>query len=273
MAALYLRDDLARAWAGADPFARVAGLRGEIYRAVADRRTLRFESNGQAYFAKIHNGAGWSEIAKNLLTGRLPVIGARNEYEACRHLAEAGVPAPKVAAFGERGWNPARRFSFVVCDALENRESLEDVVARWQRQPPPVAEKRRLLRAVAAFAAAMHAAGVVHRDFYVCHLLLDREAWAAGSARLAVIDLHRAQIHAGIPRRWLRRDLGALLFSVMDAPLTRRDWLRFVAAYRGRSLRTVLREEGALWKSVHRRARALYRKGVRKGLVSMAGPP
>jgi heptose I phosphotransferase len=273
MSALYLRDDLARAWEGAEAFERAVSLEGQIYRAVANRRTLRFEAGGRAYFAKIHWGTGWAEILKNLLTLRLPVIGARNEFEACRHLAGAGVEAPTVAAFGERGWNPARRLSFIVCDALEGRDSLEEVVEGWQQRAPPPAAKRRLVRAVAAFARAMHAAGVVHRDFYICHLLLDRAAWSGGEVDLAVIDLHRAQTYTRIPRRWLRRDLAALLFSVLDAPLSRRDWLRFIESYRGRPLREVLRDERALWDSVYQRAIALYRKGRRKGLVQGRWPP
>lgn len=272
MAELYLRDDLARVWAGADPFEQAAGLTGDVYRAVANRRTVRFEAGGRAYFAKVHWGAGWPEILKNLVTLRAPVIGARNEFEACRHLARAGVKAPTVAGFGERGWNPAERFSFVVCDALDGRDSLEDVVIHWHEQPVAAPAKRRLVAAVGRFAAAMHAAGVIHRDFYVCHLLLERSAWRDGEVDLAVIDLHRARLYARIPERWLRRDLAALLFSVLEAPLTRRDWLRFLAAYRGRSWRDVLREEGPLWQAVHRRALALYRKGRRKGLVTGASP-
>ncbi|MEQ8858385.1 MAG: lipopolysaccharide core heptose(I) kinase RfaP [Pseudomonadales bacterium] len=267
MSRLYLRDDIARAWRGSDPFERAAGLEGDVYRAVANRRTLRFEIDGRAYFAKIHRGAGLGEILKNLLTLRLPVVGARNEFLACRHLAAAGVAAPTVAAFGERGWNPARRFSFVVCDALEGRESLEDLGARWSDVPPGGLERRRLVMAVARFARAFHGAGVVHRDFYVCHLLVDRAALAGGRVDLAVIDLHRAQVRQRIPRRWLLRDLAALLYSVLDLPLGERDWLRFVRAYRNRPLPEVMRAEGDFWRDVRRRADALYRKGARKGLV------
>lgn len=267
MSALYLRDDIARAWRGDDPFAVAAALQGEVFRAVADRRTLRFAIGDRRYFAKVHQGAGWREIFKNLATLRLPVLGARNEFEACRHLADHDVAAPTVAAFGERGWNPASRFSFVICDALEDRVSLEDLTADWSDVPPAPAAKRRLIDAVARFARAMHDAGVVHRDFYICHLLLDRAAWADGRPSLAVIDLHRAQIRRRIPRRWLRRDLAALLFSVLDLPLTRRDWLRFLRAYRGAPLREVLAREGALWQAVLDRAEALYAKGRRKGLV------
>jgi heptose I phosphotransferase len=267
VSALFLREDLARAWRGEDPFAAAAGLRGETFRAVANRRTLRVVIGGRPYFAKIHQGAGWREIFKNLSTLRLPVLGARNEFEACRHLAEHHVPAPTVAGFGERGLDPAARFSFVICDALENRVSLEDLTAAWLDVPPSPADKRRLIDAVARFARAMHGAGVVHRDFYICHLLLDRAAWTAGRVDLAVIDLHRAQIRRHIPKRWLRRDLAALLFSVLDLPLTRRDWLRFLRVYRDAPLRRILTREGGFWQAVRRRAEGLYRKGQRKGLV------
>lgn len=267
VSAPYLREDLAAAWSGADPFQCAVNLEGQVYRAVANRRTVRFEAGGRAYFAKIHRGTGWREILKNLAAMRRPVIGAGNELAACRRLLTAGVRAPAVAGFGQRGWNPAHRLSFIVCDALEGRDSLEDVLESWLTRAPPAVEKRRLLAAVAAFAASVHAAGVVHRDFYVCHLLLDRAAWRAGRPNLAVIDLHRAQIHRCIPPRWLRRDLAALLYSVLDAPLTRRDWLRFVRAYRNRPLREVLTREGAFWSSVLWRAESLYEKGRRKGLT------
>ncbi len=195
MSELYLRDDLACVWGREGLFERMQNLQGEVYRAVASRRTLRFEAGGRAYFAKIHQGTGWAEIFKNLVTLRLPVIGARNEYEACRHLERCGVTAPTVAAFGERGVNPARRFSFIICDALEGRDSLEDVTAVWLQTPPSPMTKRRLIRAVASFARAMHDAGVVHRDFYICHLLASRGD--AGDVELAVIDLHRvARTHS-----------------------------------------------------------------------------
>jgi len=263
----WLRDDLAAVWGREGLFERVRNLEGEVYRAVADRRTLRFEAGGRAYFAKIHQGAGWREIAKNLSTGRLPVLGARNEFEACRHLQRAGVAAPTVAGFGERGRNPAARFSFVICDALEGRESLEDLTGRWESAPPTALQRRRLVMAVAAFARAMHGTGVIHRDFYICHLHLDRAAWQQGRVDLAVIDLHRAQIHERLPARWLRRDLAALLYSTLDLPLSRRDWLRFVRVYRGRPLRDVMRDEGRFWAGVRRRALVLYAKGQRKGLI------
>jgi heptose I phosphotransferase len=210
---------------------------------------------------------GWGEILKNLVTLRPPVVSARNEYEACRRLADSGVRAPGVAAFGERGANPARRESFVVCDAIEGAVSLEDFTADWIRLPPASADLRRLVVAVAEFARRFHDAGLVHRDFYLCHLLLDHAAWRTGRVELAVLDLHRARIFANLPARWRQRDLAALLFSTLDLPITRRSWYRFVRIYTGRPLREVFAADAGFWRQVERRARALYRKGLRKGIV------
>lgn len=264
---LYLRDDLARAWAGREPFAAVDALTGEVHREVANRRTLRFEMGGRAYFAKMHHGVGAAEILKNLLVGKRPIVDADNEYRACRHLAAHGVQTPAVAGFGRRGTNPATRRSFLLTDALLDRESLELLADRWLDAPPPPSVKRQMIAAVADIARRMHGAGVNHRDFYLCHLLIDGRALARGGIDLAVIDLHRAQIRAHTPRRWRIRDLGALVFSSLDLGLTRGDRLRFVAAYTGMPAREVLRDQRAFWSAVWRRAERLYAKGQSRGLV------
>lgn len=248
-------------------FARAMSLDGQVYRAVATRRTIRFDWNDRHYFAKTHRGVGWGEILKNLVQLRPPVVSARNEFEACQRLEVLGIRAPIVAAFGERGANPARRDSFVICDALEGFENLEDFTRNWHREPPAPLESRRLVMAVADFARRFHGAGLIHRDFYLCHLLLDLAAWRSGRAELAVLDLHRARIFQRIPARWRERDLAALLFSTLDLPLGWRSWYRFVRAYTGRPLREVFARDGCFWRRVERRALALYRKGRRKGIV------
>lgn len=68
-----------RLWAGRDPFEAVEALRGEVFRELEARRTLRTEVDGRGYFVKIHRGVGWAEIVKNLVCLRAPVLGAGNE--------------------------------------------------------------------------------------------------------------------------------------------------------------------------------------------------
>lgn len=240
---------------------------GRVYRRGRGRRTVRVVLDGEPYFLKIHSGVGWLEILKNWLVGKRPVLGAENEYRACRHLEHCGLKAPRVAAFAAAAGNPAARRSLILCDELAGFVSLEDVVNGWDDSPPNPVARRRLVLGIARFVRRLHEAGVVHRDLYLCHLLLRADAWAAGQVELAVLDLHRARILSPMPDYWRKRDLAALLYSALDAPVHRYAWLSFVRAYSGGSLREALARDGAFWRSVYRRAVKLYGKGLRKGLV------
>jgi heptose I phosphotransferase len=259
---LSLRDDFARAWQGRDPFAEVEALQGKIYRNVKGRRTLQFEFEGRAYFAKIHHGIGWSEIIKNLLTLRLPILGAENEWQAIARLTQLGVATMTAVAYGSRGWNPARRVSFIVTEALQHTISLEDYCARWVQQRPPLARKRRLLDALASISRTLHHHGICHRDYYLCHFLLhDEAAFEAGALpRLSLIDLHRALIDEHLPRRWVIKDVAGLYFSALHVGLNRHDFLRFVKCYSGKSLREALSEDAVFWNAVQKKAQQLDRK-------------
>jgi heptose I phosphotransferase len=75
---------------------------------------------------------------------------------------------------------------------------------------------------------------------------------------LHLIDLHRAQIRQNVPRRWLVKDLGGLLFSAFEKDLTRRDLLRFVRIYSDRPLREVLVKDAEIWGEVVERAIKLW---------------
>ncbi|MBT5723539.1 MAG: lipopolysaccharide core heptose(I) kinase RfaP, partial [Gammaproteobacteria bacterium] len=73
----YLADHLKGYFEGEDLFTLVDRLHGEVFREIDDRRTIKVRIGNSGYFAKIHRGVGWVEIMKNLLQGRLPVLGAR----------------------------------------------------------------------------------------------------------------------------------------------------------------------------------------------------
>lgn len=271
----YLREDVAAVWADRDPLEAAFALDGEVFRDVPGRRTMKVNVGGRDYFVKLHFGVGWLEIFKNWLQLKQPVVGARNEFEACQQLARAHLTAPVPAAYGQEGFNPARRRSFVMCDVLDHFESLEEVMDRWDDHPPDALTRHRYLYAVARFARRFHAAGFVHRDFYICHILVRRDdqerisspAATGPDIELGVLDLHRAMQFRRLPDRWRKRDLAALLFSTLDLPFTRRDWLRFIRLYTGRPLRRELKERGVFWLGVLERANKLYREGERKGIV------
>lgn len=257
---IILPQDIATKLGDGDSFERIMQLQGQIYRDMPGRRTLRFELGGKSYFAKVHEGVGWREIFKNLLTLRQPILSAATEWQAIRKLDDLGIATTPAVAYGCRGLSPAKLRSFIITEDLGDIISLEDYCRDWPANPPPLPLKRKLLRRVAEIARGIHDHGLNHRDFYICHLCLDNRRLAAGNIYLYLIDLHRMQVRAAIPSSARMKDMAALYFSALDIGLTRSDCLRFLRLYRGMKLREMFRNESAFWIRVDRRARKLYHK-------------
>ena len=270
MTECYLRQDLARGEQAllADAEALLAWSQAiaeraapeDVYRNREGRKTLRFDWRDRSWFLKLHSGIGWGEIFKNLLQGRLPVLGAGNEYRAVKALESLGVDTMAVGAYASLGHNPAAMQSMIVTEDLVGTVSLEDYCAEWAEHPPAFAVRLRLLRKLADSAGRMHRAGINHRDFYICHFHLDEGTLEQSSPRCFVIDLHRAQIRRRTPRRWLVKDLAGLYFSAMDCGLQRRDLLRFMSRYTKGGLRVAIGRDRAIWRQVEQRARRLYQR-------------
>lgn len=252
---LYLRDDLQQLWQGQDAFAAARAITGTVFRKLEQRQTLAFSHASRCYFIKRHRGVTWTEIFKSFLHLRMPVVSAYNEYHAIRQLQQLGIKVPTVAAYGRRGWFPATFESFLVTDDVGEHVSLEDHCRFWAAHRPTFAHKQELLLQAADIARTMHTAGICHRDFYLCHLLL-----TGNGEPLTVIDLHRALIKPDLHVRWRIKDLAGLYFSAMDCGFTRRDLLRFMRRYSGTPLRQLLSGEKDFWQAVQARAQRLYRK-------------
>jgi heptose I phosphotransferase len=231
-----------------------------VYRDREGRKTLRLELDGRGFFLKLHRGVGWAEIFKNLLQGRLPIVGAGSEFRALCALEAIGVESLAPAAFASFGLNPARLQSMILTDELTGTVSLEDYCADWSLHPPPSALRLQLVVLLADIARRMHGAGINHRDFYLCHFHLVRDSLAGGPLRCHLIDLHRAQLRRQIPRRWRVKDLAGLYFSAMDCGLSQRDLQRFARHYCPGGLRQAMTEQAGLWRSVSSAAERLYLK-------------
>jgi heptose I phosphotransferase len=248
-----------------------AALPADIYRQKEGRTTLRFEHNSRAYFLKRHTGVGWREILKNVLTLRLPVIGATNEFRALVKLRQMGLYTLEIAAYADAGLNPARRQSMIVTVELAGTVSLEDYCVDWQNAPPPFATRLRIIRLLAGIARSLHDAGINHRDFYLCHFHIEEESLTTQEPRCYLIDLHRAQLHNRLPDRWREKDLAGLYFSAMDCGLTERDLLRFMRHYERGGLRQATGKYSARWRRVASRARKMY--GRDRGIAAPLQEP
>lgn len=97
-----LEEPLATLWRGKDAFAEVKKLNGEVFRELETRRTLRFELAGKVISS---NGTkdDLKEIIKNLLSLRMPVLGADREWHAIHRLHDVGVDTMHGIGFGEKG--------------------------------------------------------------------------------------------------------------------------------------------------------------------------
>lgn len=234
----------------------------ETVRRFKNRRTGRFERNGRTFYIKMHEAGGWKPILEDLLRFRRPQIGARAEWRALRSLEKLGIPAAKVAAFGEEGRASPWQRSFLVTEAIPATVSLEKLAQRSDAPAPGSAIRRRLIRGMAEIARALHTGGINHRDFYLCHFLLDASEGTAisGRPKLYLLDLHRAQKRRRVPERWIVKDLGGLLFSAIDAAPTPRELLLFLRMYSNCPAKKELAGRKALWRSVRNRAEKLYEK-------------
>ena len=278
---IYIRDDLRAALRTRHDFDDLMSLGGEVFREAPGRRTVRLTRGDKNYFLKTHTGVGWQEIMKNLLYFRLPVLGAMNEWHGVHHLHRLGIDTLNIAGYGTTSGNPARRRSFIVTDEISNSLSLEDFCERWKRSPPKTPEeirfKRWLIERLAQMSRDIHNSGANHRDYYLCHFLLQRhgdpQALSPENSRLFLIDLHRMQIRRRTPVRWAVKDISGLRYSSMDLGLSRRDIYRFMRIYRSKPLRQILGKEKMFWRRVESRARNLYEAEKRRAELRLLTQP
>jgi UDP-glucose:(heptosyl)LPS alpha-1,3-glucosyltransferase len=187
-------------------------------------------------------------------------LGAQNEWDALNRLQALQIPSLIPLAYGKRGTNPARQESFIVTRELEGVVQLDHY---FERQSPSVQQKRAIIQRLAELARDFHGAGINHRDFYLCHFMLNPLSLSTLPAgkiapQLYLMDLHRAQCRAQVPMRWLVKDLGGLFFSCLNLSFNRRDIYRFMRVYFGQSLRELLVEHSLLLKQTKQRAVRTY---------------
>ncbi len=176
---------------------------------------FRFASLEEGCFRKVHLG-GWkgAGLRDRLRLASRPFLSpARTEIYWSEILGEAGIPVPAPLLLAEEG--PREGRSALVTRAVPGGIPLD----RLEGSPPG-----KVAWAAARLVARLHAKGLVHRDLYLNHFLLDRggELWLA--------DLQRMMAPRAFFERWRVKDLAALLLS---APpwVSARMKLRFLLVY------------------------------------------
>lgn len=248
---LHLPDDI-KAHLTGDVFEACMRLSGKAFREVPGRKTMRVQINNKNYFIKQHFGVGWGEIFKNLSTFKMPILSAMTEVKAIKKLDEIGIATTPLVAFGQRGCNPATLQSFVITEDLGDILTLEDVGKAWLESAPDNAFRLAVLQALGQLAGKFHAAGLCHRDFYLCHFVVKKTEFESGNINLHLIDLHR--VLQGQPSHGAAamKDMAGLYFSMLQIGLTAADFSVIKQHY--------LPQTDAFWAKIETRAQQLLAK-------------
>jgi heptose I phosphotransferase len=243
--------------AGLQSFEDVMHMDGKVFRNVAGRKTIQVNLAGKSYFIKQHFGVGWREIFKNLISLKKPILGAMTEVNAIQRLTEIGIPTTPLAAYGQQGCSPASIRSFIITEDLVDIVSLEDICASWQNNerqiiPPSEQFKQKLMKALAELASKLHGAGLCHRDFYLCHIVLKKQDLENETLNLHLIDLHRMLQGQQPNNSAVMKDVAGLFFSAMQVGWSAEDLALFKQHY--------LTQSDAFWAQVETRAQTLLTK-------------
>ncbi|MGB2998486.1 MAG: lipopolysaccharide kinase InaA family protein [Phycisphaerae bacterium] len=220
---------------------------GATSRLAPGRSTVRVElpnpaGGTRALFIKRHTRVPLHAKIRRTMSLGPPLSMAVREARNIVRLTDVGIPTMRCAAIGEEFANSGRReqsclITEEVPDAVQADVYFENTFGE-EHSREAVAAKRRLIRALARLVRRFHANDFVHRDLYLCHILVRRQPSA--NPILHLIDLQRVERpRRGVRRRRIVKDLAALLFSSWPSPATHirsrvftdADRLRFAHAY------------------------------------------
>jgi len=225
-------------------------LQGKAFRDVPGRKTMQIQITGKSYFIKQHFGVGWGEIFKNWFTFKKPILGAMTEAKAIQRLNALDIPTTPLVAYGQHGGNPATMQSFVLTEDLGEIMQLDDWFANSENMSSVF--RLPLIKAIAQIAKKLHASGVCHRDFYLCHFVLKRAELEQGNLNLYLIDLHRMLQDQPPSGNAVMKDIAGLFFSAMQVGWNTDDFALFKQHY--------LAQSDVFWAQVEARSQVLLAK-------------
>ncbi len=203
---------------------------------LAERVTSRFtlkdnSGNEKTFYIKRHSPSPLKEYIKPLLRFRLPILGARTEWNALLRFHAEGIPTMMPVLYGE-----SKQYSLLVTEALENCVKLSDWMHQQlaNRSETNQTTTDSLIKQVAEIASDMHNAGMHHQDFYLGHLMMRQDSAQTTSPHIHVIDLGRACYRPQLATRWVVKDLAQLYYSASQ--FTPEERTLFMESYLHRPL-------------------------------------
>ena len=159
---------------------------------------------------------------------------ALDEWNTIRAFHRTGLPTMTHLAVGLPQDTGVYKSSFLLTKEIEDVQRLDHYLPHHftpPLHPDNIKEKRSLLQELARLVKCLHRLGFNHRDLYLCHILVKREA--SCTWKIFFADLHRVDYRKKVPLRWKVKDLAALNYSADRNSITRTDRLRFIKYYLG----------------------------------------
>lgn len=181
---------------------------------------------------KRHRGLELKETLKLLMSDSPLAAPALREWDNMGHLEALGIRTARRVAFGQKRIPGLALKSFIITEDIAGGVPLDDYIAAHfagALSEDVLREKRALLWDLGDLVRKLHQAGFTHMDLYLNHVFVRQTP--EGDKLLYLIDLQRVARRWLLRRRWVIKDLAALLYSTRDLPLTKTDLARVFAAY------------------------------------------
>ena len=226
---------------------------GIVVRSVPGRTTRRIELKSPdgtvlaVYLKCFEYSPPWSERWLDRGGRREAGRAALNEWHQLLALRQLGF---RTAAPIAAGWQPVGNAGAIQCFIL-TAEIVGAVSGYQYWAASGEARHRVLIRRIADLARRFHAAGFIHKDFYLDHLFV---AERDGEPEVTLIDLQRVLGPRRFRERWLVKDFGSILFSLERAGVKRAGLFRVFKLYLG-GRRAGAADRRFLWKCLRKAAR------------------
>ena len=179
----------------------------EVWRSITERENCVLDDAG-----------GRFHIKRNKIGHR----GVEDEAAKLQLLNNANVPTVPLAGYGKL--NDGR--GFLITDDLAGYEDSEKIVTT------DATAFDRLLAPTAALAGALHAAGLHHRDLYLCHFYVKSHG---DSVEARLMDAGRVgNLPKLFRRRWLVKDLSQFAYSLQQLEMPPGVFDRWLREYQSR---------------------------------------